>query len=123
MTVLLVLFFFATFLAIDYFRTRHAFVRPTVQGAPPKDDAGAPRLQPSTLPPAGHGSSGAAARPMGGCSVTRRPSPTTPAPSNSTLTTRGPLSVAEPPTGRWNATTRLSPTLTALWNSILTTDP
>ena len=49
MTVLLVLFFFATFLAIDYFRTRHAFVRPALQVAPAKDDAVAPRLQPALV--------------------------------------------------------------------------
>jgi len=46
MTVLLVLFFFATFLLIDYFRTRHAFDRPVLQVAPAKHDAVAPRLQP-----------------------------------------------------------------------------
>src|ERR1035441_10314983 len=49
MTVLLVLFFFATFLAIDYFRTRHAFVRPALQVAPAKHDAVAPRLQPAVV--------------------------------------------------------------------------
>ena len=49
MTVLLVLFFFATFLAIDYFRTRHAFVRPALQVAPAKHDAVAPRLQPALV--------------------------------------------------------------------------
>jgi len=49
MTVLLVLFFFATFLLIDYFRTRHAFVRPVLQVAPAKHDAVAPRLQPALV--------------------------------------------------------------------------
>ena len=49
MTVLLVLFFFATFLAIDYSRPRHAFVRPALQVAPAKDDAVAPRLQPAVV--------------------------------------------------------------------------
>ncbi|MGD0600929.1 MAG: glycine cleavage system protein H [Terriglobales bacterium] len=49
MTVLLVLFFFATFLAIDYFRTRHAFDRPALQVAPAKHDAVAPRLQPALV--------------------------------------------------------------------------
>ncbi len=49
MTVLLVLFFFATFLAIDYFRTRNAFDRPALQVAPAKHDAVAPRLQPAVV--------------------------------------------------------------------------
>jgi glycine cleavage system H lipoate-binding protein len=49
MTVLLVLFFFATFLTIDYVRTRHAFVRPVLQVAPAKHDAVAPRLQPAVV--------------------------------------------------------------------------
>jgi len=49
MTVLLVLFFFVTFLLIDYFRTRHAFVRPALQVAPAKHDAVAPRLQPALV--------------------------------------------------------------------------
>ncbi|MGA2333989.1 MAG: glycine cleavage system protein H [Terriglobales bacterium] len=49
MTVLLVLFFFATFLAIDYFRTRDAFVHPVLQVAPAKHDAVAPRLQPALV--------------------------------------------------------------------------
>jgi glycine cleavage system H protein len=44
MTVLLVLFFFATFLLIDYFRSRHAIVQPVLQVAPAKHDA-LPRLQ------------------------------------------------------------------------------
>ncbi len=44
MTVLLVLFFFATFLLIDYFRTRHAIVKPALQVAVASHDA-APRLQ------------------------------------------------------------------------------
>ncbi|MGD0507079.1 MAG: glycine cleavage system protein H [Terriglobales bacterium] len=50
MTVLLVLFFFATFLLIDYFRTRHAIVQPVLQVAPSKHDAAAvPRLQPALV--------------------------------------------------------------------------
>ena len=49
MTVLLVLFFFATFLLIDYFRTRHAFDRPVLAVAPAKHDAVAPRLQPALV--------------------------------------------------------------------------
>ena len=43
MTVLLVLFTFAAFLLIDYFRTRHAVaVQPALQVAPAKHDAAAP---------------------------------------------------------------------------------
>jgi len=49
MTVLLVLFFFATFLLIDYFRNRHAIVKPVLQVAPSKHDAVAPRLQPALV--------------------------------------------------------------------------
>ncbi len=49
MTVLLVLFFFVTFLAIDYVRTRHAFEHPVLQVAPAKHDAVAPRLQPAVV--------------------------------------------------------------------------
>jgi len=49
MTVLLVLFFFVTFLTIDYVRTRHAFVHPVLQVAPAKHDAVAPRLQPALV--------------------------------------------------------------------------
>jgi glycine cleavage system H lipoate-binding protein len=49
MTVLLVLFFFATFLLIDYFRTRHAIVQPALQVAPGKHDAAVPRLQPALV--------------------------------------------------------------------------
>ena len=49
MTVLLVLFFFATFLLIDYFRTRHAIVQPALQVAPAKHDAAVPRLQPAVV--------------------------------------------------------------------------
>jgi glycine cleavage system H lipoate-binding protein len=46
MTVLLVLFFFSTFLLIDYFRTRHnVVVQPVVQVAPDKHEAAVPRLQ------------------------------------------------------------------------------
>ena len=48
MTVLLVLFFFATFLLIDYFRTRHAIVQPALQVAPAKY-AAVPRLQPAVV--------------------------------------------------------------------------
>ena len=49
MTVLLVLFFFVIFLAIDYVRTRHAFEHPVLQVAPAKHDAVAPRLQPAVV--------------------------------------------------------------------------
>jgi len=54
MTVLLVLFFFSTFLLIDYFRTRHnvivqATVQPALQVAPAKHDAAVPRLQPALV--------------------------------------------------------------------------
>ena len=49
MTVLLVLFFFSTFLLIDYVRTRHAIVHPVLQVAPAKHDAVAPRLQPAVV--------------------------------------------------------------------------
>ena len=48
MTVLLVLFTFASFLLIDHFRTRHAAVRPALQVAPAKQ-ATLPRLQPSLV--------------------------------------------------------------------------
>jgi len=48
MTVLLVLFFFAAFLLIDYFRSRHAIVRPALQVAPVKY-AEVPRLQPALV--------------------------------------------------------------------------
>ncbi len=52
MTVLLVLFFFTTFLLIDYFRSRHAVVQaalqPAVQVASAKHDA-LPRLQPALV--------------------------------------------------------------------------
>ena len=48
MTVLLVLFTFATFLMIDYFRTRHAAVQPRLQVAEAKQDA-IPRLQPALV--------------------------------------------------------------------------
>jgi len=49
MTVLLVLFFFATFLLIDYVRNRHAIVQPVLQVAPSKHDAAVPRLQPALV--------------------------------------------------------------------------
>ncbi|MGD1214475.1 MAG: glycine cleavage system protein H [Terriglobales bacterium] len=48
MTVLLVLFFFAAFLLIDYFRSRHAIVQPALQVAPAKY-AEVPRLQPALV--------------------------------------------------------------------------
>jgi glycine cleavage system H lipoate-binding protein len=48
MTVLLVLFTFATFLLIDHFRSRHAVV-PGLQVAPAKHDAAVPRLQPALV--------------------------------------------------------------------------
>jgi glycine cleavage system H protein len=49
MTVLLVLFTFAAFLLIDYFRTRNAaVVQPVLQVAPAKHDA-LPRLQPALV--------------------------------------------------------------------------
>ena len=46
MTVLLVLFFFATFLLIDYIRSRHAIVQPALQVAVAKE-ATVPRLKPA----------------------------------------------------------------------------
>jgi glycine cleavage system H protein len=49
MTVLLVLFFFATFLVIDYFRSHRAIVKPVLQVAPSKHDAVAARLQPALV--------------------------------------------------------------------------
>ena len=50
MTVLLVLFFFSTFLLIDYFRTRHnVVVQPAMQVAAAKHDAAVPRLQPALV--------------------------------------------------------------------------
>jgi glycine cleavage system H lipoate-binding protein len=52
MTVLLVLFTFASFLLIDHFRTRHAAVRPALQVAPAKQatlPAALPRLQPALV--------------------------------------------------------------------------
>jgi glycine cleavage system H lipoate-binding protein len=48
MTVLLVLFTFAAFLLIDYFRTRHAVVKPALQVGAAKELA-APRLQPALV--------------------------------------------------------------------------
>ncbi len=48
MTVLLVLFFFSSFLLIDYLRSRHAIVQPALQVAPAKHDA-LPRLQPALV--------------------------------------------------------------------------
>lgn len=49
MTVLLVLFTFATFLLIDYVRTRHAVVQQVLQVAPAKSDAAVPRLRPALV--------------------------------------------------------------------------
>src|ERR1700693_960647 len=49
MTVLLVLFFFAAFLLIDYFRSRNAVVQPALQVAATKQDAVPPRLQPALV--------------------------------------------------------------------------
>jgi glycine cleavage system H protein len=48
MTVLLVLFFFTTFLLIDHFRSRNAVAVPALQVAPAKT-AAAPRLQPALV--------------------------------------------------------------------------
>ena len=48
MTVLLVLFTFATFLLIDYFRTRHEVVQAALQVSAAKQDA-VPRLQPTLV--------------------------------------------------------------------------
>jgi len=48
MTVLLVLFFFATFLMIDYFRTRHALVQATVPVTAAQPNA-EPRLRPALV--------------------------------------------------------------------------
>ena len=48
MTVLLVLFFFATFLLIDYIRTRQAIVQPVLQAAVAPQDT-APRLKPALV--------------------------------------------------------------------------
>ncbi len=49
MTVLLVLFTFAAFLLIDYFRTRHTVVQPALQMSTAKQDAAVPRLQPAMV--------------------------------------------------------------------------
>ena len=49
MTVLLVLVTFATFLLIDYFRTRHAVVQPALQVSAAKHDAALPRLRPALV--------------------------------------------------------------------------
>ena len=48
MTVLLVLFTFASFLLIDHFRSRHAVVQPALQVAAAKQET-APRLQPALV--------------------------------------------------------------------------
>jgi glycine cleavage system H protein len=48
MTVLLVLFFFVTFLLIDHFRSRHAVVQPALQVAAAKQDSVA-RLAPALV--------------------------------------------------------------------------
>ena len=49
MTVLLVLFTFATFLLIDYLSTRHAVVHPALHVSAAKQDAALPRLQPALV--------------------------------------------------------------------------
>jgi len=49
MTVLLVLFTFASFLLIDYFRTRKAVVQPALQMSTAKQAAAVPRLQPALV--------------------------------------------------------------------------
>ena len=49
MTVLLVLLTFAIFLLIDYFRTRHAVLRPALQASAAKHDLALPRLQPALV--------------------------------------------------------------------------
>jgi len=49
MTVLLVLFTFAAFLTIDYFRSRNRVVEPTLHTATAKFDAAVPRLQPALV--------------------------------------------------------------------------
>jgi glycine cleavage system H lipoate-binding protein len=49
MTVLLVLVTFAIFLLIDYFRTRHAVVKPALQVFAAKQDSAIPRLQPALV--------------------------------------------------------------------------
>src|SRR5271169_56896 len=48
MTVLLVLFTFAIFLLIDYFRTRHT-VEPALQVSAAKHDSALPRLEPALV--------------------------------------------------------------------------
>jgi len=49
MTVLLVLFTFATFLLIDHFRSRHAVVEQPVMQVAPVNQATLPRLQPALV--------------------------------------------------------------------------
>jgi glycine cleavage system H lipoate-binding protein len=49
MTVLLVLFTFASFLLIDFFRSRRAVVQPALQVSAAKQDAAVPRLQPALV--------------------------------------------------------------------------
>jgi glycine cleavage system H lipoate-binding protein len=49
MTVLLVLFTFATFLLIDHFRSRHTVIQPALQVAAPREEAHAPRLHPALV--------------------------------------------------------------------------
>ena len=49
MTVLLVLFTFAAFLLIDYFRTRHTIAEPALHVSAAKFDAAVPRLQPALV--------------------------------------------------------------------------
>ena len=49
MTVLLVLFTFATFLLIDHFRSRQTLIQPALQVAAPREEANAPRLHPALV--------------------------------------------------------------------------
>jgi hypothetical protein len=49
MTVLLALFTFATFLTIDYFRTRIAVAKPTLHVSAAKFGAATPLLQPALV--------------------------------------------------------------------------
>ncbi len=49
MTVLLVLFTFASVLLIYQYRSRHAVVQPALQVAAPRQEANAPRLQPALV--------------------------------------------------------------------------
>ncbi len=49
MTVLIVLFTFAAFLLIDYFRSRRTVAEPTLNVSAAKSDAAVPRLQPALV--------------------------------------------------------------------------